>query len=45
MANSRCDAKFTGLLFVSKYLIKRYGEYEAIKRTISKKNAKYFKFK
>jgi hypothetical protein len=40
---TRYDAKFNGILFVSRYLIKKYGEKEAIRKTISRKKVKYFK--
>ena len=43
--NQKCDLRFKGMLLVSNYLIRKYGEVEAIRKAVSRKKIKYIKFK
>ena len=35
-----CDLRFKRILFASKYLVKKYGEVEAIRRAVARKSVK-----
>jgi hypothetical protein len=43
--SNKCDCGFNGVIFVSRYLVKKYGVEEAIRKSIVRRNSKYKSFK